>query len=159
MTGETIMAKREIPLFIIDRTRRHKRGECDFLVCTDKDSGFIARLDYVSGEIEEAGDDYRIGVPNGGISCKMRILRMTGERPDAAAVRTLMKRGMDYYASVARREISVESPSRDDCIEFIKLLVDSNRHNLQGRPLNERQITARSISMLEAAVEYLKGKE
>lgn len=153
------MAKREIPLFIIDRTRRHKRGECDFLVCTDKDSGFIARLDYVDGEIEEAGDDYRIGVPNGGISCKMQILRVTGERPDAAAVRTLMKRGMDYYASVSQREISVESPSRDDCIEFIKLLVDSNRHNLQGRPLNERQITARSISMLEAAVEYLKGKE
>lgn len=36
------MAKREIPLFIIDNTRNHKRGECDFLVCTDKDNGFIA---------------------------------------------------------------------------------------------------------------------
>ena len=35
------MAKREIPLFIIDTLRNHKRGECDFLVCTDKDCGSI----------------------------------------------------------------------------------------------------------------------
>lgn len=35
------MAKREIPLFIIDNTRNHKRGECDFLVCTDKDKVYI----------------------------------------------------------------------------------------------------------------------
>lgn len=44
------MAKREIPLFIIDNTRNHKRGECDFLVCTDKGNGFIAKVDYMDGE-------------------------------------------------------------------------------------------------------------
>lgn len=152
------MRKREIPLFIVDRTRRHKKGECDFLVCTDKDSGFIARLDYLEGEFEEAGDDYRVGFPNNGISCKMQILRMTGERPDVSAVRTLMKKGMDYYARVSQREINVESPSREDCIEYIRLIIDGNRHHLQERPLNERQTAARSMAVLEAAVEYLKEK-
>lgn len=48
------MAKRSVPLFIIDRSRRHKLGECDFIVCTDLDNGFIARVDYVDGEHEEA---------------------------------------------------------------------------------------------------------
>lgn len=52
------MAKREIPLFIVDTSRNHKRGECDFLVCTDKDNGFLAKVDYVDGEKEEVGDDY-----------------------------------------------------------------------------------------------------
>ena len=47
------MAKREIPLFIVDTSRNHKRGECDFLVCTDKDNGFLAKVDYVDGEKEE----------------------------------------------------------------------------------------------------------
>lgn len=44
------MAKREIPLFIIDTLRNHKRGECDFIVCTDKDCGFIAKVDYIDEE-------------------------------------------------------------------------------------------------------------
>lgn len=54
--------KREIPLFIVDSSRKHKKGECDYICCTDKDSGFIAKIDYIDGEIEETGSDYRIGL-------------------------------------------------------------------------------------------------
>lgn len=54
------MAKREIPLFIVDTSRNHKRGECDFLVCTDKDNGFLAKVDYVDGEKEKVGDEHEV---------------------------------------------------------------------------------------------------
>ena len=44
--------KREIPLFIVDSSRKHKKGECDYICCTDKDSGFIAKIDYIDVELE-----------------------------------------------------------------------------------------------------------
>ena len=89
------MAKREIPLFIVDTSRNHKRGECDFLVCTDKDNGFFAKVDYVDGEKEEVGDDYRIGCPRNGVSLRIQIYQMIGTHPNVGNIRTLLKKGMD----------------------------------------------------------------
>lgn len=81
-TGKLIVKmKREIPLFIVDSSRKHKKGECDYICCTDKDSGFIAKIDYIDGEIEETGSDYRIGLSKNGISCRMKIVRAMGENP------------------------------------------------------------------------------
>lgn len=42
------MAKREIPLFVFDKNRWHSQGECDFIICTDIDNSFVARVDYVT---------------------------------------------------------------------------------------------------------------
>lgn len=86
------MAKREIPLFIIDTLRNHKRGECDFLVCTDKDCGFIAKVDYIDEEKEEVGDDYRIGLPRRGCSMRIKVYQMIGQHPDTGRIRTLLKK-------------------------------------------------------------------
>ena len=61
------MARREIPLFILDRSRKHKVGPYDFLVCTDKDNGFVAKVDYVIGMGEISTDMVRIGAARNGI--------------------------------------------------------------------------------------------
>ena len=90
--------KRETPLFIIDTKKSHKKGECDFLVCTDKDNAFVARIDYVNATAPDMGEDYRIDYCNNGISLKLSIIRMLGNNPNRTNLRTLMKRGLDYYA-------------------------------------------------------------
>lgn len=59
---------------------------------SDKDSGFIAKIDYIDGEIEETGSDYRIGLSKNGISCRMKIVRAMGENPTETAIRSLLKK-------------------------------------------------------------------
>ena len=149
------MGKKEIPLFIIDRTRQHKKGECDFLVCTDKDSGFIARMDYIDGEIEEVGDDYRIGIPNGGISLRIKVLRMTGKRPTKASVRALLRAAMKYFGKFAHQPLHIDNPSVEECCKFLDLLINGNRGSVsEGTPAQQRS-TQMSIKMLEATQQYL----
>ena len=101
--------KREIPLFIVDSSRKHKKGECDYICCTDKDSGFIAKIDYIDGELEETGSDYRIGLSKNGISCRMKIVRSMGENPTETAVRSLLKKGMEYYSTIIQKMLMSQS--------------------------------------------------
>ena len=102
------MAKREIPLFIVDTSRNHKRGECDFLVCTDKDNGFLAKVDYVDGEKEEVGDDYRIGCPRNGVSLRIQIYQMIGTHPNVGNIRTLLKKGKGTYSGSLKLNFKIQ---------------------------------------------------
>lgn len=151
------MAKREIPLFVIDTLRNHKRGECDFLVCTDKDSGFIAKVDYIDGEKEEVGDDYRIGCPRRGVSLRIQIQQMIGEHPNVGNVRTLLKKGMDYFVQSVMCSVHLNNPSRAECAQFLNTLIRMNKQYVDeaGSDYNARQVTLQSISMLEASVKFL----
>jgi len=151
------MAKREIPLFICDISRKHRRGECDFIVCTDRDNGFVARAEAITGEIEEVGDDYRIGSPNNGYSLRISIVRMTGAKPDKSSVRTLLKKAMDYMQSLTALAVNVEAPTRKECAEYLTMLVRLNQHQLAEAKSNyeERQTTLTSMRMLVASAEYL----
>lgn len=154
------MAKREIPLFVIDTLRNHKRGECDFLVCTDKDSGFIAKVDYIDGEKEEVGDDYRIGCPRRGVCCRIQIQQMIGTHPDVGSVRTLLKKGMDYFVQSASCSVHIQNPSREECEKFLQLLIRMNKQNVDdaGSNYTERQTVLHSIAMLEASIKYLQAE-
>lgn len=149
------MAKREIPLFIIDTARRHKKGECDFVCCTDKDNGFIAKVDYVEGNVEEAGDDYRIGKPNGGVSIRIKIHEFIGTNPKTSEIRTLLKLCMEYYTDMVRKKINVDRPDKSECIDFLRMLIDGNMHNLNKCTPQERQTTIMSLHILESVIGYL----
>lgn len=151
------MAKRDIPLFIIDSNRTHKRGECDFLVCTDKDSGFIAKVDYIDGENEETGDDYRIGCPRRGVSLRIQVLRMTGEHCDTGSIRTLLKKGMDYFVKTVTCEVHVQNPSRGECADFLDTLARMNMQYVDDAKADysARQTALHSIAMLRASRDFL----
>ena len=118
------MARREIPLFILDHSRKHKVGPYDFLVCTDKDNGFVAKVDYVIGMGELSTDMVRIGAARNGI---------------------LMR-------------IEIKSPEYDTqtCIDFLERLIEANRQSEDERPLEERQVTQRSVQILEAIEDKLR---
>lgn len=151
------MAKREIPLFIIDTSRNHKRGECDFLVCTDKDNGFIAKVDYINGEIEEVGDDYRIGCPKRGVSCRIKIQQMIGKNSRTNEIRTLLKKGMDYFVKTVQKPIHVDAPTKEECVTFLYLLIRMNKNELNdaGSDYNARKVVENTIKMLQASADYL----
>lgn len=151
------MAKREIPLFIIDIARNHKRGECDFLVCTDKDNGFIAKVDYISGEIEEVGDDYRIGHSKRGVSCRIQIQQMIGKNSRTNEIRTLLKKGMDYFVKTVQKPIHVDAPTKEECATFLELLVRTNKKSLDeaGSDYDEHKVVENTIKMLQASADYL----
>lgn len=151
------MAKREFPLFILDTLRTHKRGECDFIVCTDRDNGFIAKIDFIPGEKEETCADYRIGYANNGISCRIRIQQMTGANSRESDIRTLLKKGLDYYVQAVRCQVNIERPSRQQCADFIRQLIRSNMKAIDdaGSDYARRNIVKKSLSMLEASADYL----
>jgi hypothetical protein len=152
------MAKRILPLFVVDHCRMHRFGECDFIACTAKDNGFIAKVDHVEGDITEIGDDYRIGGARNGISCRIQILRYTGSNIDKAEIRTLLKAALEYHSECTRCPVNVDAPSIDDCTNFLMLLVRSNMHHLAEAKsdFNARQTVLTSLTMLEATIEHLK---
>lgn len=80
---------------------------------------------------------------------------MTGERSTETTTRTLLKRGMTYYGEFAQTPLNVDTPSREDCLKFLDILIRSNRSYLNKGNLKERQITAMSLRMLECCKEYI----
>ena len=150
------MARREIPLFILDRSRKHKVGPYDFLVCTDKDNGFVAKVDYVIGMGEISTDMVRIGAARNGILMRIEIKRMTGKNPDSAQIRSLLKKGMEYCSDILTVEFKSPEYDTQTCIEFLERLIEANRQSEDERPLEERQVTQRSVQILEAIEDKLR---
>lgn len=150
--------KREIPLFIIDTKKSHKKGECDFLVCTDQDSGFISQIDYVASEKQDVCDDYRIDYCRNGLSLKMTIKKIIGSNPNKSNIRTLMKKGLEYYVESVTLSVDAAKASTEECIDFIAKLADGNKHYLEeaGVDYNERVIIKTSLMMLDAVRNKLR---
>lgn len=144
------MAKREIPLFILDKNRWHSLGECDFIICTDIDNSFVARVDYVT-EPEMVSDTVKIVKGANGINLKLEIKRITGQNPSPASIRTLMRKACEYIIKNAIIPVNVTEPSNEDCINFLEILIESNRHNLKevGVDYDARKIVATSLVILE----------
>lgn len=144
--------KREIPLFIIDTKKSHKKGECDFLVCTDQDNGFVAKVEYVAASEPDYGDDYRIDSNRNGLSIKTTIKRMFGTNPKASEVKSLLKKGVDYYVESVTLAVDATKATTDECIDFIEKLSAGNKHYLDevGVDYDERKIILTSLAMLDA---------
>lgn len=144
--------KREIPLFIIDTKKTHKKGECDFLVCTDVDNSFVARIDYIPSQEASYGEDYRIDYSRNGISVRLSLLRLTGKNPTPSRIKSLMKKGLDYYAESVTLSVDATRATTRQCIDFIEKLTAGNRHYLQETGINQKERTTilTSLMMLDA---------
>lgn len=116
--------KREIPLIILDKTRLHKLGEKDFIVCTDKDNGFIAQVSYLENVPEETAETYIIRNGNGGISVKIEIKKFIGTNQDYSKVKSLLKMAMNTLLK-STVEIKGKEISTNDCLNFIDALMQS----------------------------------
>lgn len=148
---------RIIPLFIIDKNRTHKLGECDFIVCTDQESGFIAKLDYIDKCEEDSVSDTECIHANNGIGARLRIIRNIGSNPNIKNIHSLLVKGMKIYLDNVQKKINVKNPDKQDCIDFIDILIRGNKSNLDscGSNMAERQIVLMSLNMMNAIRERL----
>lgn len=144
--------KREIPLFVIDTKKSHKKGECDFIVCTDMNNGFVAKVEYVAASEPESGDDYRIDCNRNGLSIKTSIKRIFGANPKTSEIKSLLKKGVEYYVESVTLSVNATKATTEECIEFIEKLSAGNKHYLEeaGVDYDERQIILTSLAMLDA---------
>ena len=153
--------KREFPLFIVDHNRMHKFGEVDFVCCSDIDNGFIAKIEYVDGIIEEVGEDYRIEPSPGraNVSAKISIKRITGKNPDNTQIRALLKQAMKYYISLSTFSADIGKPTVKQMVLFIDTLILEGRKNAiaAGSDYNYRNTVLTSIALLEAIKKELIG--
>ena len=116
--------KREIPLIILDKSRLHKLGEKDFIVCTDKDNGFIAEVSYMEHVSEETTETYIVRNGNGGISAKIEIKRFIGTNRDNTKIKSLLKMAVNTLLK-SNVETKGKEISTEDCINFAELLLQS----------------------------------
>lgn len=152
------MAKREIPLFIFDLGRDHNLGECDFVVCTDVDNAFTAKIDYVTDVENVITDTVRIVQANGNIKLRLKIKRITGKNPDKAAIRNLLKKAEELYCERTKKKINLDRITKKDMIDFLDVFVFGNKHHLSeaGANYEERKTLLTSLTMLEAIKSELK---
>lgn len=153
------MSKREIPLFVFDLTRDHNLGECDFVVCTDIENSFVAKIDYVTDVENTITDTMRIIRSNGDVKLRIEIKRITGRNPNNASIRTLMKKAEDLYCARTQKVMSPGDPSDADMVNFLDVLIKGNKHNIaqSGCDYNERNVVMTSIAMLEAIKDRIEG--
>lgn len=148
------MAKRKFPLFIIDTNRLHRLGDCDFLVCTDKDNGFVALVDYINATDAASSDDCYISKPNAGLAARIQIMRYNTPNPDKTKVRGLLKQAALKVMESIKVDVSVDATPQQ-CVDYIKKLIESNRHRLSTGDYTERRTILTSMVVLEQAANYI----
>lgn len=149
--------KREIPLFIIDVSRSHKLGDCDFITCTDKENGFVAKVSYVEARKSEVGDTFRIEPNNTGYAARFEIVRMLGSKQDTSAMRTLLKKATMYFFENIHSTVSADGTSVGEMISFLDILIRGNKFNADdpNLSLQQRKTTLKGINMLERIKQQL----
>ena len=88
----------------------------------------------------------------------MKIVRAMGENPTETAIRSLLKKGMEYYSTIIQKNVDVTKLSREDCVDCIDVIIRANMSLMKDRPLGQRQTIATSISVLETAKKYIMEK-
>ena len=82
---------------------------------------------------------------------------MIGQHPDTGRIRTLLKKGAEYFLKSVTCEVHVKNPSREECANFLNTLVRMNKQYVDdaGSDYQARQATIHTIMMLEATRKLL----
>lgn len=158
---------RDYPAFIIDRSRRSaaSRFADDFVVCTDKEAGFIARVyklpksrraEFVRAWLE--APDKFLTKTIGEAVVVLEIMRFLHE-PVAHFNRVppLMKKAMKAYLYGERQEVESEGTSYDKqiaAIEDVIRMAESQRSHLID--INGEPATMLFVDSLTAAADSLR---
>ena len=160
---------REYPAFIIDRSRRSEasRFSDDFVVCPDKEVGFIARVyklpksrrgefeKSLEGLTESEIDNRYIFAVVGEVICVLEVVRMLYE-PVAHInrLRPLMKKALKAYLhgeeSAVRRE-GLPFDEQISAVDDVIRMAESQRERLED--MNGTAVSDRFINALKSARE------
>ena len=165
---------KQYPAFIIDRSRRSEasRFADDFIVCTDKEMGFIARIYTLPRSrwdafreryeaLDEATQErkfYFANIRNGEAHIVMEVERMLYE-PVAnwSRIKPLLKKAMKAYLYGEAKEVSGDGRVIDKQIAAVSDLLrtmESQREHMVDA--NGKTATTNYINATRGAIESLK---
>lgn len=159
---------RDYPAFIIDRSRRSEasRFSDDFVVCTDKELGFIARVytlpksrvaEYNArllalDEVERGRRFYAVSIRGGEARCVLEIVQMLHDPiGNWSRLPSLMKKAMKAYLYGEAKEVTGEGRDIDRQIAAISDLLRTMESQ------RARMIDASGESATNAYVEATRG--
>ena len=174
LLADSILAMKNYPAFIIDRSRRSEasRFADDFVVCTDKEMGFIARVFTLPrsrwNEFRKAYDAldefvqerryYFASIRNGEAHVVMEVERMLYE-PIAnwSRIKPLLKKAMKAYLYGESAEVTGDGRDIDMQISAVSDLLrtmESQRVRMVDK--NGKTATDNYINATRGAIERLK---
>ncbi len=159
---------RDYPAFIIDRSRRSEasRFADDFIVCTDKEMGFIARVYTLpKSRVEEYNDRlltfdevererrfYAVSIRGGEARCVLEIVNMLHVPiGNWSRLPSLMKKAMKAYLYGEAAEVVGEGKAIDRQLAAIRDLLRTMESQ------RERMIDANGQTATDAYIEATRG--
>lgn len=159
---------RDYPAFIIDRSRRSEasRFADDFIVCTDKELGFIARVytlpksrvaEYndrllTFDEVERERRFYAVSIRGGEARCVLEIVQMLhAPIGNWSRLPSLMKKAIKAYLYGEATEVVGEGKAIDRQIAAIRDLLRTMESQ------RERMIDANGQTATDAYIEATRG--
>lgn len=141
---------RTYPLFIIDSSRQHGRGEeVDYISCTAADCPFIAKADFVTNKTYiEQYDKNNDKVIYSDVQCDLRIRITILEigSYDQARLRVLLRKAlkeqMDRHKA---RTVDVNNIKNEDIVKFADLLMGQTSETLAVNPEDKTAKMVRAI--------------
>jgi hypothetical protein len=133
---------RDFPLFIIDESRTHGRGEaeCDFLACTSRELPFVASITFVKEEDylekHDTGNLVLYSDSRHGLRLCIRVVSIA-DNYDAHTLKPLLKRA--YKEIMLRKDLTsfnIENIENKDVINYIDILISQAKEMLRNNPKN-----------------------
>lgn len=141
---------RTYPLFIIDSSRQHGRGEeVDYISCTASDCPFIAKADIITNDVYlQQYDKHNDKVVYSDLRMDLRIRITVIEigSYDLARLRSLLRKALKEELERRKaRKVDVNNIKNEDVIKFADLLMEQTAETLAANPEDKTAKMVRSI--------------
>ena len=141
---------RTYPLFIIDSSRQHGRGEeIDYISCTAADCQFVAKAEFVTNNVyveqyDRRNDKVIYSDLRMGLRIRITVLEIEGYDPARLRVllRKALKEQMDRHKA---RTVDVSNIKNEDVVKFADLLMGQTSETLAVNPDDKTAKMVRAI--------------
>lgn len=141
---------REYPLFIIDSSRQHGRGEeVDYISCTAADCQFVAKSEFVTNQIyleQYDKNNDKVIYSDVQMDLRIRITVLEIAEYDPTRLRALLRKALKEQLERRKaRKVDVNNIKNEDVVKFADLLMEQTAETLAANPEDKTAKMVRSI--------------
>lgn len=141
---------RTYPLFIIDSSRQHGRGEeVDYISCTAADCQFVAKSEFVTNQIyleqyDKNNDKVIYSDPQRDLRIRITVLEIEGYDPSRlrSLLRKALKEELERHKVI---KVDIGNVKNEDIVKFADLLMGQTSETLAANPEDKTAKTVRAI--------------
>ena len=142
--------ERRYPLFIIDSSRQHGRGEeLDYISCTASDCQFVAKSEFVANQIyleqyDKNNDKVIYSDPQRDLRIRITVLEIGEYDPTRlrALLRKALKEQLERHKVI---KVDIGNVKNEDVIKFADLLMLQTAETLADNPDDKTAKMVRAI--------------